>query len=160
MTQTALYPGSFDPITLGHIDIIKRATKIVDRLIIAVGNHHEKNAFLDIETRMSLIQKEVEKISPNIDVISFDELVVDCAQKQGASILIRGLRNGTDFDYEKQMAGMNAELDPEIETIFLGASAGFSHISSTLVRQIHKMNGDISNFVSPSALKTIKENHS
>jgi len=160
MTKTALYPGSFDPVTLGHVDIIKRAAKLVDRLIIAVGTHHEKKSFLDIDTRISLIKDETGKISSQIDVITFDGLVIECAREQGASILVRGLRNGTDFDYEKQMAGMNAELDPEIETIFLGASAGFSHISSTLVRQIHTMNGDISNFVSPAVLGTIKEKHS
>ncbi len=147
MTISALYPGSFDPLTNGHIDIITRAAAFADRLVVAIGAHHEKKAFLPAEARKTLIEDEISNIAGHIEVMIFDSLVVDAARGAGADLLIRGLRNGADFDYEMQMAGMNGALAPEVETVFLAASPGINYISSSLVRQISSMGGDISPFV-------------
>jgi len=155
MTITALYPGSFDPLTNGHIDIISRGAAIADRLIIAIGSHHEKSAFLPAQRRKALIEDEVKSISGHIHVIIFNSLVVEAAREAGANVLIRGLRNGADFDYEMQMAGMNGALAPEVETLFLAASPGINYISSSLVRQISAMGGDISAFVPASIVAAI-----
>ncbi len=151
MAIAALYPGSFDPLTNGHIDIIARAARLVDRLVVAIGAHHEKTAFLPADERKSLIEAQMSQISGNIEVELFSGLLVEAARDFGANILIRGLRNGADFDYEMQMAGMNGALAPDIETIFLAASPGINYISSSLVRQISTMGGDITPFV-PAAI--------
>ena len=155
MSMTALYPGSFDPLTNGHMDIITRGAAIADRLIIAIGSHHEKRAFLPARERQALIENEVKSISGHIEVIVFNSLVVEAALSAGANVLIRGLRNGADFDYEMQMAGMNGALAPQVETIFLAASPGINYISSSLVRQISAMGGDISSFVPASIARAI-----
>ncbi len=155
MSITALYPGSFDPLTNGHIDIITRGAAIADRLIIAIGSHHEKSAFLPAPRRKALIENEIKSIPGHVEVIVFNSLVVDAARKAGADVLIRGLRNGADFDYEMQMAGMNGALAPEVETVFLAASPGINYISSSLVRQISAMGGDISPFVPASIVAAI-----
>ncbi len=151
MAIAALYPGSFDPLTNGHIDIIARAARLVGRLVVAIGAHHEKTAFLPAGERKSLIAAQMSKIGGNIEVELFSGLLVDAARDFGANILVRGLRNGADFDYEMQMAGMNGALAPDIETIFLAASPGINYISSSLVRQISTMGGDITPFV-PAAI--------
>lgn len=155
MTRIALYPGSFDPLTNGHIDIISRACRLADRLVIAVGAHHEKGAFFSAETRKTLIEAEIANIASNIEVTVFDGLVVDAARKLGASLLVRGLRNGTDFDYEMQMAGMNQAMAPDVETVFLAAAPSINYLSSSLVRQIAGMGGDISSFVPEKIAATV-----
>ena len=147
MAIAALYPGSFDPLTNGHLDIIARAARLVDRLVVAIGAHHEKTAFLPADERKALIAAEMSQISGNIEVELFSGLVVEAARDFGANMLVRGLRNGADFDYEMQMAGMNGALAPDVETIFLAASPGINYISSSLVRQISAMGGDITPFV-------------
>lgn len=151
MAQTGIYPGSFDPVTNGHIDIISRAAKIVDRLIIVVGVHHGKKPLFSAEERVKMIEQAVESItkesSTTIEVQTFDTLTVDAARSAGASVIIRGLRDSGDFDYEMQMAGMNGEMAPDVETVFLAASPGVRHIAGSLVRQIARMSGDVTPFV-------------
>lgn len=145
------YPGSFDPVTNGHLDVIRRAGALVDRLVLAMGVHHGKKPFLNTETRVALLESVAAPIAADKGfesvVETFDDLVVDAALRAGASVLIRGLRDTTDYAYEVQMAGMNAELAPGLETIFLPASGPVRHIASSLVKQIALMGGDISGFV-------------
>lgn len=152
MTGIALYPGSFDPITNGHIDVMRQMLGIADRLIVAIGTHAGKTPMFDFDQRLQMIEtvsrstfdeSEVDRIS----VISFDGLVIDAAKESGASILVRGLRDGTDLDYEMQMAGMNRAMAPDIQTIFVPATPATRHITATLVRQIAKMGGDVTAFV-------------
>lgn len=156
MTRIALYSGSFDPVTNGHVDVIRHALGLCDKLIIAIGVHPGKTPVLDAETRTTLLRDiagplaKAAKVS--VEVASFDGLVVEAARKHGATTIIRGLRDGTDFDYEMQMAGMNSAMAPGIQTIFLPASPAVRHITATLVRQIAAMGGDVSGFV-PSAVE-------
>ncbi len=149
--RTAYYPGSFDPVTNGHVDVIRRACGIVDRLVLAVGISHSKKPFLAGEVRVDLLERVAGPIGEErgceIVVETFDNLVVDAARTAGASLLIRGLRDATDYAYEMQMAGMNGKLAPELETVFLPASGPVRHIASSLVKQIASMGGDISGFV-------------
>ena len=149
--RTGYYPGSFDPVTNGHVDVIRRACGIVDRLVLAVGVSHSKKPFLAAEVRVDLLERVAQPIGQErgceIVVETFDNLVVDAARAAGASLLIRGLRDATDYAYEMQMAGMNGELAPELETVFLPASGPVRHIASSLVKQIASMGGDISGFV-------------
>ena len=149
--RTGYYPGSFDPVTNGHVDVIRRACGIVDRLVLAVGISHSKKPLLEGHVRVELLKQVAEPIGQargcEIVVETFDNLVVDAAQAAGASLLIRGLRDATDYAYEMQMAGMNGELAPELETVFLPASGPVRHIASSLVKQIASMGGDISGFV-------------
>lgn len=154
----ALYPGSFDPITLGHEDIAKRALCVADRLIVAVAHTstHDKRGLFDVEERVRLIG-EVLGDDDRIEVRSFEGLLVDFARREGASLVVRGLRAVSDFEYELQMAQMNHELWPEIETIFLVPEARYSFISSSLVRQVATLGGDTSAFVSPPVLAQIRE---
>jgi len=161
MSTTALYPGSFDPVTFGHLDIIARAARIFDTLILAVGAHHTKTSLLPLDQRLSLLETEVAALNiKNVKLITFDGLVVDAARSQNAGVIVRGLRNTTDFDYEVQMAAMNATIAGEVETVFLSASPKTGFIASSLVKQIARMGGDISDFVSPATankiLKAIK----
>lgn len=152
--RTALYPGSFDPITLGHMDIVQRACHLVDRLVLAVGVHHGKKPFFSAEERFDLIEEVLgpvaRKTNTELEVIAFDDLVIDAARRVDASIMIRGLRDGTDFDYEMQLAGMNETMAPEVQTIYLPSSGTVRHIAASLVRQIATMNGDITHFVPPA----------
>ncbi len=158
MTTTVLYPGSFDPVTFGHLDIIARAARIFDTLIIAVGSHHTKTGLLPLEQRLSLLEAEVANLNiNNIKYITFDGLVVDAARSHGAGVIVRGLRNTTDYDYEKQMAAMNATLADDVETVFLNASPKTGFIASSLVKQIARMGGDISAFVPELTEKKIKQ---
>ena len=144
--KRAVYPGSFDPITFGHLDIIERSAKMVDELVIGVLCNSAKNALFSLEERVSMI-KEVTKEIPNVRVESFQGLLVDYMRQIDASIIIRGLRAVTDFEYELQIAQMNHVQNEEIETIFLMTNLNYSYLSSTVVKEIASYNGDISKFV-------------
>ena len=151
MSLVAFYPGSFDPLTLGHADIIRRAAALCDVLVIGVGRHHGKKALFSVQERLVMLEQQKaelarEGIEP-IDIVSFDHLAVEAARAHGARVIVRGLRDAGDFGYEMQMAGMNAGLAGEIETIFLASSPKVRHIASSLVRQIALMGGDVRPFV-------------
>lgn len=151
MLRTGLYPGSFDPVTNGHLDVIARAAALVDKLVIAVGVHHGKTPLFSEDERIDILREELRDIAVrsgiDIDVVTFDGLVVEVAREEDAIMLIRGLRDTTDFNYEMHMAGMNGEMEPDIATVFLPASPHARHITATLVRQIAAMGGDVSAFV-------------
>jgi len=155
MTQPriGIYPGTFDPITNGHADIIRRAVKIVDRLVIGVARNDGKGPLFATDERVEIVRDEVSHLengdAERIEVRAFDTLLVNFAQSAGATMVIRGLRAVSDFEYEFQMAGMNARLNPEIETVFLMASDRFQFISSRFVKEIGALGGDVSHFVSP-----------
>jgi len=158
MSTTALYPGSFDPVTFGHLDIIARAARMFDTLILAVGSHHTKTSLLALDQRVALLETEVAALNiNNVRFITFDGLVVDAARNQRAGVIVRGLRNTADFDYETQMAAMNAAMAGEVETVFLSASPKTGFIASSLVKQIARMGGDISGFVPPATVRKIQE---
>jgi pantetheine-phosphate adenylyltransferase len=160
MARTALYPGSFDPVTNGHIDVLAQALDVADRVIVAIGVHPAKKPMFSFEERVDMIRSAGKQLGADpdrLDVISFDGLVVRAAAQHGATIMIRGLRDGTDLDYEMQMSGMNSAMAPSIRTIFLPASAGVRHITATLVRQIAAMGGDVSAFVSPDVVRHLKQ---
>ena len=154
--RTALYPGTFDPITLGHLDVLNRASLIFDRVIIGVAHNISKNPTLSLEARMKLIEENLRSL-PNIEIQSFDGLVVDFAKQVGAVALIRGLRAVSDFEYELQMAQMNRNLDESIETLFLMPNEAFTFISSTLIKQVAIYGGDISKFVPANVYEALKE---
>jgi pantetheine-phosphate adenylyltransferase len=155
MTQPhiGIYPGTFDPITNGHTDIIRRAIKVVDRLVIGVARNDGKGPLFATDERVEIVRDEIAHLengdAERIEVRAFDTLLVNFAQAVGASVVIRGLRAVSDFEYEFQMAGMNARLNPEIETVFLMASDRFQFISSRFVKEIGALGGDVSHFVSP-----------
>ena len=151
-----IYPGSFDPVTYGHIDIIKRASKIVDELIIGVLMNKAKMPLFSVEERVKMLE-EVTSDIPNVKVIPFDGLLVDFARKQSAGVIFRGLRAITDFDYELQMAQTNHKLEPEVETMFLTTSLEYSYLSSTTVKEVAAFGGDISQFVPEVVINRIKE---
>jgi pantetheine-phosphate adenylyltransferase len=152
-TRIGLYPGTFDPITNGHLDIIVRAAKLVDRLVIGVAVNAGKGPLFDIDERVRLVQEEIRAqpngLSNRVEVRKFDNLTVQFAAKIGATAIIRGLRAVSDFDYEFQMSSMNAKLAPEIETLCLMASDKYQFIAARLVKEIATMGGDVSGFVSP-----------
>ena len=143
----AVYSGTFDPLTLGHEDVVRRAAQMFDRVVIAVARAVHKNTFFDLEQRLALAQAALADC-PNVQALPFDGLIVDFVRAQQASVIVRGLRSLTDYDYETQMAGMNRHLAPEVDTVFLHTSASVQHISSTLVREIAKLGGDVSGLVS------------
>ncbi|SMP10927.1 pantetheine-phosphate adenylyltransferase [Shimia sagamensis] len=152
--RTALYPGTFDPITLGHIDIIRRAAVLVDRLVIGVAINRDKGPMFDLEERVAMIEGECAKLSKETgtEIIAhpFENLLIDCAKEVGAQIIVRGLRAVTDFEYEYQMVGMNRALDSSIETVFLMADLKHQAIASKLVKEIARLDGDVSQFVTPA----------
>lgn len=150
MTRIGVYPGTFDPITLGHMDIIRRGAKLVDRLIIGVTTNPSKSPMFSVEERMATVRREVAEIGGAIEVVSFDALLMKFAQDQGASVIVRGLRAVADFEYEYQMAGMNQQLNADIETVFLMADVALQPIASKLVKEIAIYGGDIGRFVRPS----------
>ena len=153
MKKIAIYPGSFDPITNGHIDLIKRASKLFDQVIVAITQNANKSSFLSIEQRVSAAENSISSLK-NTTVLSFNNLLVDFAKEQNAQIIIRGLRAISDFEYEFQLSGMNKRLNSQIETLFMTPSEEFANISSSLVREILLLGGDISPFV-PSEVKRI-----
>jgi|TARA_B110000196_G_C21108368_1_gene646411 pantetheine-phosphate adenylyltransferase len=154
--KTGIYPGTFDPITFGHIDIIKRSLKIVDKLIIGVADNNNKTPLLNPDDRKNLIQSDINlylESSKNILVKDVNGLLTDFAKNNDASFIIRGLRAVSDFEYEFQMTGMNFQLNPNIETIFLMSSDNNSFISSNFVKEVHKLGGDVSKFVSKNTIE-------
>jgi pantetheine-phosphate adenylyltransferase len=163
-TRTGLYPGSFDPVTFGHVDIVRRAAHLVDKLVIAIGAHHDKHPLFSTKERVALakdvLQPVADAVRLSLLVSTYDTLTVSAAKTAGASIIIRGLRDAGDFDYEVQMAGMNAALTPDIETVFLASSPGTRHIAASLVRQIVEMGGDVASFVPPVVAAALKKKFS
>ena len=152
--KKAIYPGSFDPLTFGHIDMIERASKIVDHLVVGVLHNSAKHSLFSLEERVSMI-KEMTKELPNVSVTSFDGLLVDHMHEIGANIIVRGLRAVTDYEYEIQIAQTNHVQDPEIETIFLTTSLKYSYLSSTIVKEFASYGGDISKFVPEQFIQRI-----
>ncbi|MES2095354.1 MAG: pantetheine-phosphate adenylyltransferase [Pseudomonadota bacterium] len=149
--RTGVYPGTFDPITLGHMDIIRRGAKLVDRLVIGVTTNIAKSPLFDDDERIAIVRREVEAIGKgNIEVVGFSSLLMDFAESQGASIVIRGIRGVTDFEYEYQLTGMNRQLNDRVETVFLMADVSLQPIASRLVKEIAIFGGDISKFVTPA----------
>lgn len=156
MDRTGIYPGSFDPIHKGHIDIINRATKLVDKLYIAVADSPHKNPLFSLNERQEMIENEFSSVK-NVEVIIFDNLLIDLANSLNAKILIRGLRAVSDFEYEFQMLGMNRQLDSNIETVFLMADTQRQSISSNFVKDIARLGGDVSNFTNDFVVNKLKE---
>lgn len=154
----AIYPGSFDPVTFGHLDMIKRSAAIMDELIVGVLNNSVKNSLFSVDERVSML-KELTKDIPNVTVDSFDGLLVDYMKKSGATIIVRGLRAVTDFEYELQIAQTNHVEYPEAETIFLTTNLKYSYLSSSIVREFAAYGGDISNFVPPQFIDRIYEKY-
>jgi pantetheine-phosphate adenylyltransferase len=159
MTRTAFYAGSFDPVTLGHLDILSRAWRLFDGLVIGIGVHHGKTPVFSAEVRVELLQAEIERLggAGRTKIVTFNGLVVDAARQHGAPVLLRGLRDVSDFDYEIQMAAMNAAMAGDVETVFLAASPSVRPIAASLVRQIAAMGGDVSSFVPPAVALRLAE---
>jgi len=157
--RIGIYPGTFDPVTNGHVDIIRRAARLVDRLLVAISVNAGKGPLFSVEERAALLKGEIADskngLSAAIEVVTFDSLLMHFAEKMGAKIIIRGLRAVSDFEYEFQMAGMNARLNPGIETVFLMASERSQFISSRFVKEIHRLGGDVSSFVSPRVVAAL-----
>ena len=160
MPHVALYAGSFDPVTNGHLDVVGRAVRLTDRLVIAVGTHPGKTPLFPVEERLAMLTETCGPVAKaagcELRVITFADLVVAAARREGATLLIRGLRDGTDFEYEMQMAGMNGAMAAEVQTVFLPASPAVRPIAATLVRQIASMGGDVSAFVPPTVAARLK----
>lgn len=154
--RTVVYPGTFNPITNGHTDLVERASRIFDRVIVAVGTSKLKSTYAPLETRVAVTREVLSHID-NVEVTGFEGLLTDFVKEQEAKLILRGLRTVADFEYEFQLVGMNRKLAPEIETIFLAPDEEFSYISSTLVREIAALGGDISSFVSPAVIKALEE---
>ena len=160
MIKIGIYPGTFDPLTTGHMDIVKRSLKIVDNLIIAVANNVNKDSLLNINERINIINNDINILAglqSKIKVIELSGLLTNFAESNNATCIIRGLRAVSDFEYEFQMTGMNYQLNPNIETIFLMTSEKNSFISSNFVKEVHKLGGDISNFVSTNTLNVLNK---
>ncbi len=148
----ALYPGTFDPITLGHEDIVRRAACMFDQVVVAVASAHHKKTMFTVEERLSMTREALHDCA-NVQIQTFDGLVIDFAASLGATTMVRGIRSMTDFDYEFQLAGMNRRLAPKIDTVFLNTLDVYQCISSTLVREVNNLGGDVTQFVSPSVLR-------
>jgi pantetheine-phosphate adenylyltransferase len=157
--RTGVYPGTFDPITLGHMDIIRRAAHLVDRLVIGVTTNPSKSPMFTVEERLAMVERETASVTDGaaLSVVAFDSLLMDFAEQQGASMILRGLRAVADFEYEYQMAGMNQQLNADIETVFLMADVSLQPIASKLVKEIAIYGGDISNFVTPSVAEDVRQ---
>jgi len=147
--RIAVYPGTFDPITLGHLDIIRRGAHLVDKLVIGVTTNPSKEPMFSVSERLDMVRREVADMPGKVEVVEFDSLLMDFAEAQGASMILRGLRAVADFEYEFQMAGMNQQLNDDIETVFLMADVSLQPIASKLVKEIARFGGDIGKFVTP-----------
>jgi pantetheine-phosphate adenylyltransferase len=160
MKRIGFYSGSFDPVTFGHTDVIERACRLVDKLVIGIGVHPDKMPLFTAEERIAMLTAETQAIAKatgtNIEIVTFANLVVDAAKTHDARVIFRGLRDGADFDYEMQMAGMNGAMAPGIETVFVAASPRVRHIAANLVRQIALMGGDVKPFVSAAVAQRLK----
>ncbi|WP_333824767.1 pantetheine-phosphate adenylyltransferase [Pinisolibacter sp.] len=159
MTRTVLYSGSFDPVTNGHVDVLAQSLDIADRVVVAIGVHPAKKPLFDFDERVAMIREVVTDLGVDqsrVEVVAFSDLVVEAARRAGAAAIVRGLRDGTDLDYEMQMAGMNGAMAPTVRTLFFPASPGVRHITATLVRQIAAMGGDVSSFVPEKVAARLK----
>ena len=160
MTRVGFFSGSFDPMTNGHLDVIEHAAALCDRLVVGVGSNPNKAALFTVKERLKLIREAaapiLAKAQCELEVVEFTGLAIEAARKAGATLIFRGLRDGTDFDYEMQMAGMNGAMAPELRTVFLPASSPVRPITATLVRQIASMGGDASAFAPPNVIKALK----
>ncbi|MEM8876924.1 MAG: pantetheine-phosphate adenylyltransferase [Pseudomonadota bacterium] len=156
--RVGIYPGSFDPVTYGHLDIIERSSRLFDRLVLAIGLHHTKKALLNVEERAALLEAEAASVCDGgcrIEIVTFDDLVVEAALRHRAKTMVRGIRDGTDFDYEMQLFGMNRRLQGGVDTLFLPAESETRHIAASIVRQIGAMGGDVTGFVPPRVAEAI-----
>lgn len=153
---TVVYPGTFDPITNGHIDLVTRATRLFDKVIVAVAANPTKKPTFDLQERVSLAQQVLGGI-PNVEVRGFDNLLVEFVEQMGAEVILRGLRAVSDFEYEFQLAGMNRRLAPKVETMFLTPAEQYAFISSTLVREVAMLGGDVSAFVHPVVIAALRD---
>jgi pantetheine-phosphate adenylyltransferase len=154
--KIAVYPGTFDPITLGHLDIIRRGAHLVDKLVIGVTTNPSKEPMFAVAERMAMVKREIAGIPGNIEVVEFDSLLMDFAEAQGAAAILRGLRAVADFEYEFQMAGMNQQLNDAIETVFLMADVSLQPIASKLVKEIARYGGSIDKFVTPAVAADVR----
>ncbi len=152
----ALYPGTFDPITNGHIDIVRRASRLCDELVLAVADNPGKGPFFDLKERVALARRVLADLD-NVSVIGFDGLLIDFAKKHNASVIVRGLRAIGDFEYEVQLAGLNRQMNPNIETIFIGASQEHAFLSSSMVREISRLGGNVGDFVDPIVYQALND---
>ena len=152
----AVYPGTFDPITLGHLDIIRRGAHLADKLVIGVTTNPSKEPMFSVAERMAMVRREVANLGADVDVVEFDSLLMDFAEAQGASMILRGLRAVADFEYEFQMAGMNQQLNDDIETVFLMADVSLQPIASKLVKEIARYGGCIDKFVTPAVAADVR----
>jgi len=157
MTVIAVYPGTFDPITNGHADLIKRASKLFDKVIVAIAKNPSKEPFFSLEERVSLATHVAMKY-PNVEITGFDSLLVHFVKDSSAQVILRGLRALSDFEYEFQLAGMNRRLDPEIETVFMTPSEKYAYISSSLVKEISVLGGNVSEFVDAKVMAAMQRN--
>jgi pantetheine-phosphate adenylyltransferase len=157
--RTAFYAGTFDPVTNGHVDILKAALALADAVVVGIGIHPGKSPMFSLDERLTMVMAMAEGLGTEargrVRAVAFEGLVVDAARAAGATVLVRGLRDATDFEYEMQMVGMNETLAPDLHTVFLPASPSVRHITATLVRQIASMGGDVTPFVPPAVSKTI-----
>ena len=154
--KVAVYPGTFDPMTLGHLDIVRRGAHLVDKLVVGVTTNPSKEPMFSVQERLAMVRREVAEVTGNIEVVEFDSLLMDFAEQQGATAILRGLRAVADFEYEFQMAGMNQQLNDEIETVFLMADVSLQPIASRLVKEIARYGGSIDNFVTPAVAADVR----
>ena len=155
--KVAVYPGTFDPITLGHLDIIRRGAHLVDKLVIGVTTNPSKEPMFSVADRLAMVKREIAGIPGKIEVVEFDSLLMEFAEEQGATAILRGLRAVADFEYEFQMAGMNQQLNDDIETVFLMADVSLQPIASKLVKEIARYGGSIEKFVTPSVADDVRK---
>ena len=156
--KTAIYPGSFDPVTLGHYDIIERSSKIFDKLIVGVLNNSAKSPLFSVEERVNML-KDVTSYFPNVEVQSFAGLLIDFVRSNDANVIVRGLRAITDFEYELQLAQMNRVIAPEIDTLFLTTNLKYAYLSSSMAKEVAMYGGDISSFLSPEIAEKVREKY-